>query len=386
LPSAAQPPAIGLIDAAAGDQLDSLTRSLFRPEPGPGPDGFGQKREDGFLQVPHEINSWAQRAVTRRYDTLVFNCLLRFSLGYRQDFCQVGLNRISSHTGITDKANCARSIKNLARLQFVKIVQDPDLRQNRATVYQVAVVTAYYRRRQEETGTAGIRFWDDLKKTGAAASSPAGLPAVVPADTGVSPDQRSPGTPTGSLGGHPRVSPGTTIKYNIKDNERDSLSEAAWAEPYLLSIKAGGQRQKERESLLRLMADGIAPATIERCVRELRHGGIPPRGEPCLLPLTWLYASGSSLIYKHSKPAAAASREEPAPEEPRLGDGHPLWPEYLRWRDKLSEAELLSLLAAEAGETPGAARARLLALGDATRRVFVEASLRAAFARERDIN
>lgn len=124
-----------------------------------------------------------------------------------------------------------------------------------------------------------------------------------------------------------------------------SKSESKIITSYLESIEAPGQHASESDFFKKLLATGkLSVEIIEIAYRDLKSNGIRP-GEPCHLPMKFLYSNGQAFLDRArktlEKQRAQASYQ--APEEP-IPPGDERRPAYYKWEMNLNRDETKAIL------------------------------------------
>lgn len=96
----------------------------------------------GSLFIAHTINEFAIKVLRRKTDLVVFQCMLRFTLGFRRPVCKLSYTFISKWTGIKPP-NIRRGISNLLDMELIKIAIPHSSKSLTATIYEVPMVREY---------------------------------------------------------------------------------------------------------------------------------------------------------------------------------------------------------------------------------------------------
>lgn len=99
--------------------------------------------QDGFFQIPHEIYQYTQVALRTKNEIRVYNCLLRFSLGFRRDTCEASHSFIAEYIKIKDEKAIKDIIKRLISRGLIEIARPHDTKSSRPTTYRVVKVTEH---------------------------------------------------------------------------------------------------------------------------------------------------------------------------------------------------------------------------------------------------
>lgn len=100
----------------------------------------GRFEGGGSFMIPHELFSYTQKITRSKNEMVVFNCLLRFTLGYRRVECEASLGFIAKWTGLGNVQNVAKALKRLQEKGLVEKVAAHDSRRLKGTVFRVPIV------------------------------------------------------------------------------------------------------------------------------------------------------------------------------------------------------------------------------------------------------
>lgn len=108
----------------------------------------------GVLYVPHRINEFAIKVVKRKVDLVVFQCLIRYTLGFHRSTCRVSNLFMARWTGLLSP-NVRKGLKSLKALGLIQTVTAPTA--STAAVYSVPIVRGYlsWRKAREEDAKSG---------------------------------------------------------------------------------------------------------------------------------------------------------------------------------------------------------------------------------------
>lgn len=96
----------------------------------------------GSLFIAHTINEFAIKVLRRKVDLVIFQCMLRFTLGFRRPVCKLSYSFISKWTGI-QIPNVRKGVLNLIEMELVKIAIPHSSKSLTATIYEVPMVREY---------------------------------------------------------------------------------------------------------------------------------------------------------------------------------------------------------------------------------------------------
>lgn len=96
---------------------------------------------DGAFHIPHKIYEFVHKAVDTKVELLVFNCLLRYTLGFQRATCQASQSFISRWTGIA-APNVRKALRSLIERKFIRRLEEGTISHDSA-VYELPLVTAY---------------------------------------------------------------------------------------------------------------------------------------------------------------------------------------------------------------------------------------------------
>lgn len=111
------------------------------------------ERSEGTFHIPHKIYEFVHKAVDTKVELLVFNCLLRYTLGFQRATCSASQSFISRWTGIA-VPNVRKALKSLIERRFIRRLEEGTIAHDSA-VYELPIVTAYL-------------AYDQVRKLGAA--------------------------------------------------------------------------------------------------------------------------------------------------------------------------------------------------------------------------
>ena len=103
---------------------------------------------DGVFQIPHKIYEFTHRVIHTKVELLVFNCLLRNTLGFRRSSCKASQSYIARWTGIA-APNVRRALKSL-REQLLIIRLEEGTISHESAVYELPIVTTYLKYLQDQ--------------------------------------------------------------------------------------------------------------------------------------------------------------------------------------------------------------------------------------------
>lgn len=224
----------------------------------------------GDFMIPHEIFEFCQKAIKSKNELIVFNCLLRFTLGFHRDTCEAGYSFISEWSGLKDKQNIAKALKRLINSGLVQKIGEHDSRTLKGAIYQIPLVSEYLKNKVRGQ-----------------------LPVV---DSTSGKNNQSLNQPL--LSGqddHSSVVDSTTKKENSKKDKENSLSKSK-VENYLESLPVV-KSKKEREAFLSLKKN-YSEGDIEACFLHLQAHGELKTGEPCHSPLSYLSLAMNDVLKK----------------------------------------------------------------------------------------
>lgn len=99
------------------------------------------ERGEGTFHIPHKIYELVHKAVDTKVELLVFNCLLRYTLGFQRSSCQASQSFISRWTGIA-VPNVRKALKSLIEREFIRRLEEGTI-VHESAVYELPIVTAY---------------------------------------------------------------------------------------------------------------------------------------------------------------------------------------------------------------------------------------------------
>ena len=102
----------------------------------------------GSFMIPHQLFEYCQRMASTKKELIIFNCLLRYSLGFHRADCEASLSFISQWTGIKDKRNISKTLKRLLAKEVIQVKRDFNARTLQSTIYFIPIVEEYLRAKQ----------------------------------------------------------------------------------------------------------------------------------------------------------------------------------------------------------------------------------------------
>ena len=304
---------------------------------------FQVQTQNGDFLIPHELYQGIVMNLRRVHDRDVFCCLLRWSLGFHRDWCEAGLGYICKWTKIADKSNVSKALKRLTERGYIEIVQEPDYKGNRGTVYRLPLASNYLIKK----GKPSQPFVHSKQSQKVQDLS---TPPVVGHTTGGKENPGSNQQPTGSAVNYPRVVDQTTNKETPKDIQRNSHSRSSDViEAYFSSIEAGGQRESERDFFEKLLGDGKTLELLEIACSDLTRNGIKP-GEPCRKPMKFLWEHGQATLARAKKTLASREASQRSESHQQAGTeelipvGDPRRKDFDLWLATVDHDQTISIL------------------------------------------
>ena len=120
------------------------------------------ERGDGTFHIPHKIYEFVHKAVDTKVELLVFNCLLRYTLGFQRATCQASQSFISRWTGIA-VPNVRKALKSLIDRRFIRRLEEGTISHDSA-IYELPIVTAYLAYDQSRKLGAAFKKPSEIKK------------------------------------------------------------------------------------------------------------------------------------------------------------------------------------------------------------------------------
>ncbi len=251
----------------------------------------------GSFMIPHQLFEYCQRMASTKKELIIFNCLLRYSLGFHRADCEASLSFISQWTGIKDKRNISKTLKRLLAKEVIQVKRDFNARTLQSTIYFIPIVEEYLRAKQP--GVNSTSGQNDL-----------GLNQ---------PETRGRFNPSPEVDLTPK-------KENSNKNSNKTLSPEL--ESYFEKLPER-KRISERVALSRLELT-YAPEEISKALAWVKKNGSPGSGETVHSPLAFLSTAMNDVLGR------VASNEEKQASEQKL-----------RELEKKAKAEEADRLAAE---------------------------------------
>jgi hypothetical protein len=243
-----------------------------------------REKGSGELRIPHRLYEFAHRVTSTRNELLVFDCLLRFSLGFHRSWCEAGYSFIAAWTGINDITNIKKSLKTLIGAGIVVKAKEHNSASNCGSIYELPVVKGYL----EYVATK-----KDRSRTVETEKYPVGeLP------TG----RLTPGNVTPPAGGQETYGPVGDLppkKENINKNSKKTLSQerSTDLDAYVDQIKPASKRESEIHFLGKLLSE-YSSQDVAMALAYLQRFGVLGRKEECHSPLKYLGSAIEQVLPK----------------------------------------------------------------------------------------
>lgn len=116
----------------------------------------------GALFVPHRLNEFAIKVVRKKVDLVVFQCMIRYTLGFHRPVARLSNGFIGTWTGL-QTPNVRKGIRSLKEMGLVKILV-PGTASSTA-LYDVPIVRGYldWRREREIEAKRGATNQDEIQ-------------------------------------------------------------------------------------------------------------------------------------------------------------------------------------------------------------------------------
>lgn len=243
-----------------------------------------REKGHGELRIPHRLYEYAHKVTSTRNELVVFDCLLRFSLGFHRSWCEAGYSFIAAWTGISDITNVKKSIRTLVTAGIIAKTKAHDSASNSGTIYELPVVKAYLEYLAQQRGPATSR---------SASGDPLGAaPTGQNAPRPVSPPAGGRGTP-GPVGD----SPPKKENPNQKSNKTPSRDWSVQLDEYLDHVKPASKRESEMFFLGKLLKE-YSSQDLTLAVEYVRRFGVLGSREQCHSPLKYLGTAIEQVIPK----------------------------------------------------------------------------------------
>lgn len=96
----------------------------------------------GSLYIAHSVNEFAIKVLKRKVDLVIFQCFLRYTLGFRRPICKMSYSFIANWTGL-QPPNVRKGINNLIEMKLVEVAIPHSSKDLKATIYEVPIVREY---------------------------------------------------------------------------------------------------------------------------------------------------------------------------------------------------------------------------------------------------
>ncbi|QDK44626.1 hypothetical protein DOM22_05345 [Bdellovibrio sp. ZAP7] len=108
----------------------------------------------GALFVPHRINEFSVKVIRRKIDLIVFQCILRYTLGFHRPAARLSNTFIATWTGL-QPPNVRKALRSLKEMGLVTILVPGTA--SSTTLYDVPIVRGYleWRRARENDAKVG---------------------------------------------------------------------------------------------------------------------------------------------------------------------------------------------------------------------------------------
>lgn len=262
-----------------------------------------REKGSGELRIPHRLYEYAHRVTSTRNELLVFDCLLRFSLGFHRSWCEAGYSFIAAWTGINDITNIKKSLRTLLGAGIVVKTKDHDSASNSGSIYEVPVVKAYLE-------------YVASKKSALSSEQPAksplgGLPSGQANQRGITPGAGGQ-TTSGPVGELPPK------KENSNKTPKKTLSQEAATEldDYIDQIKPASKRESEIFFLGRLLPE-YPSQDVAMALGYVRAFGVLGSKQECHSPLKYLASAIEQVLPKAREYRELLQRSSDAPNKTR---------------------------------------------------------------------
>lgn len=245
---------------------------------------FWREKGSGEIRIPHRLYEFAHRATSTRNELLVFDCLLRFSLGFHRSWCEAGYSFIAAWTGINDITNIKKSLRTLISAGIVVKAKEHNSASNCGSIYELPVVKGYL----EYVAARKERLPGEKTE-----KEPLGvLPSGYPAPGSVAP-------PAGGQEAYRPVGDLPPKKENSNKRSKKTLSSELppTLQTYIEQIKAPAKRDSELFFLAKLN-EGHGFDEIAKAVQYVQQNGTLGNRDRCHSPLKYLAITISEVLAK----------------------------------------------------------------------------------------
>jgi hypothetical protein len=250
-----------------------------------------REKGSGELRIPHRLYEFAHRVTSTRNELLVFDCLLRFSLGFHRSWCEAGYSFIAAWTGISDITNIKKSLRTLLAAGIVVKTKEHDSASNSGSIYELPVVKGYLEyianTREQQPAKQPVGFAPSGHATPGDVKSPAG--------------GRKTSGPLGVL---------PPKKENLNQSSKKSLSqENLEIDAYVDGIKPAAKRESEMHFLGKLLSEYPMQEVLLALNYVRRFGALGSKQE-CHSPLKYLSAAIEQVLPRAREWTALLCRTE----------------------------------------------------------------------------
>ena len=293
----------------------------------------------GALFIPHRINEFAVKVIPHKVALIVFQCVLRYSLGFNRPTCRLSNNFIAKWTGLHNP-NVRKGLKEIKEMGLLRIVSPGS--SSRATIYDVPIVR-------------GFLDWKKNKEGGLKQAEIDSSSAQIKGGSKQSPEHVGVGlnqSPKGNQN-NPTRGIGTLLKKeNPKENLKKTLSQLESLPPkvksYILSLKPRAKRVGEEHFLNQLLLDYKAE-DIANALDYVQSKGTIDTHQPVHSPMNYLGHTIEQILgdmreqqerLERAEATKRAADEKVADEERKRKEGAELYRKAIsQFESKLSEDE-----------------------------------------------
>ena len=243
----------------------------------------------GALFIPHRINEFAVKVLKKKVSLLVFQCMLRYSLGFNRPTCKLSNGFIAKWTGLLIP-NVRKGLRELKEMGLVRIARHGT--STTATIYDIPIVR-------------GFLEWRDQKEQGLNQGGIKSIPGHIEVGLNQSP-KRDWAESTGKSNAIPKKENGKkTLKKTL--SQLDTLPTQL--KSYILDVRPHQKRVEEEYHLTQLLLDYRSEDINDALAFVTKHGALET-GEPVHSPMKYLSFAAEQVISESKKRHEKLKRAE----------------------------------------------------------------------------
>lgn len=236
----------------------------------------------GSLFLPHVLNQFAVQAIARKADLIIFQCLVRFSLGFNRPICKASNQFIARWTGL-HTPHIRRGLRSLKAMGLIRLLT-PGEPTGKPTIYEIPIV-------------AGLLNWKHEKESGTKMDGD---------HIGLGPMRSDPGSKVGPNRIHQWDQPESTGRTNLVPKKEKEIKKSKKTlsqldalpsnlRVYILELRPHQKRVEEEYHLFQLLMD-YPPGDIDDALAFITKHGALDTGETVHSPMKYLSFAAEQVI------------------------------------------------------------------------------------------